>query len=429
MALLGHAHRSQEQQQEVREARRLLKERVRSDWEYPTLPAYRSTGPRRRKGEAGADEGDEDGGVGARVAGFRFHTPPNEADRNGEGGGLGLGLGLGFEAVEWRERECSTETEAESGSDHESVRSTSSHDSMKSGKTSAYKFDGPDSVGAQISDRRTAKRRKRRRAVEVEMGWNDGLAHWMGRRDVWCCARSAGQVRGIEGGRTMTATATATETAMQHTSAGADSTSSTPRTSTSSTATPSPHLSSAASTPDPAPPPQALSSHPPTPPAPATATATATATAQPPTLLLLLLPIPPPLLPNHPIRRRITAVQHPEIYAKIVQQARTPSVPINLRTLVAALVQGWKADGEWPPKPAAGGLEPSIAGKRRKQPLLQQAGGAGNEGGGFRHGVKAVGRVLRLTGTSEGAAGSQQRHPSANGGPRSERRERVRGEG
>lgn len=74
---------------------------------------------------------------------------------------------------------------------------------------------------------------------------------------------------------------------------------------------------------------------------------------------------------------------YPEIYNKIILQSRTPSIPINLLTLINALVQGWKDDGEWPPKP--GPLEKSFTRKK---------GGDGS----LRSGVKAVGRVLRLTG-------------------------------
>lgn len=74
---------------------------------------------------------------------------------------------------------------------------------------------------------------------------------------------------------------------------------------------------------------------------------------------------------------------YPEIYTKIILQSRTPSVPINLQALVNALVQGWKDDGEWPPKSAP--LEKSIGRKKGSQH-------------GLREGVKAVGRVLRITG-------------------------------
>lgn len=375
----GHTSRNAEQQHELREARRLLKERVRSDWAYPTLPTCRSSG--RREGE----------GV-CTVAGFRFHgREGKEVEKRGEGegergGGDGGTLGLGFEVVEWREREYSTETEDESDGESGSVGSTGTAES----KESAYKFDGPDSVGAQIVDRRVKKRRKRVRELEREMGWNEGLAHWVGRRDEWCGAVPAAKVRG--GG-----TPQADDAVAGAGVAGEAEEDDSPRPSTSSSgsttapaAADSPPTittmttrqlldsnSSAATTPD---------LHPPSPNNPTTTT--------PNTPTLMLIPIPPPLLPNHPIRRRISSHLYPEIFQKIVQQSRTPSVPINLRTLVTAMVAGWKETGEWPPKTTAPAMLEPLAGKRKPK---AKAG----EGGGFRHGVKAVGRVLRLTGTGE----------------------------
>lgn len=119
-----------------------------------------------------------------------------------------------------------------------------------------------------------------------------------------------------------------------------------------------------------------------------------------------LLPVATPLLPNHPIRRRITPETYPEIYTKIILQSRNPSVPINLATMVRALVQGWKEDGEWPPKDKA--VEKGIA-RKKGQGKDGKDGGKGNEGGslglggGVRSGVKAVGRVLRITGGDAGA--------------------------
>lgn len=347
MTLLGHGHRT-EQQQELREARRLLKDRIRTDWDYPTLPAISSTGQKK----AGRDEVAQD-----QVAGFRFHAHSDHAPE----------CHVGLEVVEWRARECSSDSESEG----ESVESLSSKGSSRS-KKSQFKFEGPDSVGVQISDRRTARKRKRQKDVDGEMGWNAGLAHWTSRRDVWCGAHTAAQIRDLESRRQEGEEAAA--------SASVSAGSSTPRTSTSSIAEASP--SSAATTPDPAP----LSSHPP--PAPTSATAP---------LSEVLVPVVPTILPNHPIRRRISPTMYTEIYSKIILQSRTPSVPINLLTLISALVKGWKDDGEWPPK--VGVLEPSI-GKRRK------AKGSQASEGGFKNGVKAVGRVLRLTGTSE--TGSQR---------------------
>lgn len=92
----------------------------------------------------------------------------------------------------------------------------------------------------------------------------------------------------------------------------------------------------------------------------------------------MLVPVVPKILPNHPIRKKISPSMYPEIYNKIIVQARTPSVPINLNTMIRALVQGWKDDGEWPPKP--GPIEKSLVKKGH---------------GGVKDGVR---KILRITG-------------------------------
>lgn len=67
----------------------------------------------------------------------------------------------------------------------------------------------------------------------------------------------------------------------------------------------------------------------------------------------LLIPVAPPLIsPSNPIRATINQSIYPSIYTKVVVQGMTPTVPVNLADLTKAMVQGWKADGQWPPKPA-----------------------------------------------------------------------------
>ncbi|KXT03996.1 hypothetical protein AC578_9264, partial [Pseudocercospora eumusae] len=362
MHLPGAHHRSSEQQQELRDARRILRERIKDDWEYPTLPAWRSSG---RK-EPATEEDIED-----KIAGFRFHTPSNH-DREGPNA-RNRALGLSFNPTEWREREYSdldaSDTEGESSPMKESSTSAKS-------KRSEYKFDGPDSVGAQLSERRHARKRRRQVRLQEEMEWNDGLAHWTRRRDIWCSARTVVEVRAHENATEEDADA----------DADADSASTcSPRASTSSSIeeeedgdgdgdgnqadpensdTPDTPESTPSTTPD-------MTAHIPPPP--------------PPPPISLLVPIAPPLLPNHPIRRRINHNMYPEIYTKIILQSRTPSIPINLCTLIKALVQGWKDDGEWPPKNPAP-VEKSIGRRKGKDGLKEK-----------------VGRVLRLTGTGTGA--------------------------
>lgn len=344
----SHAHqRNAEQQQEIRDARRLLKERTRNDWNYPPLPAFRVP-ERKSKPE---DEEDEE----TRIAGFRFRNPSNH-DREA----IASTPSLEFEPLEWRERVYSSEE----STDTESVATLSSPASVKS----TYKFDGPDSVGAQLSARKLARKRKRQKALDEEVTWNEGLAHWLARRDEWSGARTSQQIQLLESSR---------ETPMGSTSASS-SASSTPRTSTSSNSLASAPVSSPSTTPDLVPDPVVIKVQPPAP------------------TLELLIPLVPPILVNHPVRRRITPEIYPEIYAKIILQGRTPSVPINLLVLTRALVQGWKDDGEWPPKQAP--LEKAIG--RRKS--------SGHESA-LKSGVKAVGRVLRITSAESSLSGSKEK--------------------
>ncbi|KAJ5226030.1 hypothetical protein N7468_007255 [Penicillium chermesinum] len=70
-----------------------------------------------------------------------------------------------------------------------------------------------------------------------------------------------------------------------------------------------------------------------------------------------LIPVAPPFLPSsNPIRSTITPAIYASIYTKVIVQGMTPTIPINLADLTKAMVQGWKADGQWPPKPAVSNI-------------------------------------------------------------------------
>lgn len=70
-----------------------------------------------------------------------------------------------------------------------------------------------------------------------------------------------------------------------------------------------------------------------------------------------LIPVAPPFISStNPIRATIGPSIYPSIYTKVVVQGMTPTVPVNLADLTKAMVQGWKADGQWPPKPAVSSI-------------------------------------------------------------------------
>nr|POE96461.1 hypothetical protein CFP56_56511 [Quercus suber] len=367
-------HRSSEQQQEIRDAKRMLKDRVRDDWDFPALPQFR----KRNRPPTADKSGVIDANAVARVAGvediqngvagFRFHSSATAKTWETE---------VDLEAVKWQEREYSSEDLDED----EAVGSSAAQRTRS--KTVKHQFEGPDSVGTQISGRREARKRRREQILQEEMQWNEGLKHWLQRRDLWCAARTKTLVQSPEpssnNGRLAGADTDASSSESAHSPSPRTSMSTTSVT-TGSTVAESPSAYASASTTsdlDPSPkaslPEQRQSQH-----------------------QTMMVPAMPLILPNHPIRRRITPSMYSEIYTKIIVQSRTPSVPINLRTLISALVKGWKDDGEWPPKSAV--PEASVA--RKKTSTNGGGGGVGKaEGGGFRNGVKAVGRALRLAGT------------------------------
>jgi hypothetical protein len=440
--IAGTHGRNHEQQAEVREAKRILKEKIRNDWEYGPLPQHQSSGIRKtadRPTTASTLVQD----VREQIAGFRFHTTTTSVGGDGDAPHSATNaLGLLFDPAEWRERDYSSMSD---GSDEEEVTADvmilesfrlsqkaqlQQSQNRKGMAGKAFRFDAPDSVGAEVAARRQAQKRKRQTRLAEEAEWNDGLAHWLRRRDDWCGARDADDVLALKKANSSDADAARPATSASTSVVASDD--STPRTSLSSTP-------GSASTPD-----SGLSDVPPSTTTKSTPTLTPVLTTddstindvastsavsseqpietsslpiqssspshpprqagRPPPIskdTSLLVPLAPPLLPTtHPIRARITPASYPEIYSKIILQSRTPSVPINLRTLLAALVAGWKADDEWPPKPSATALlEKSIGRKKASAPSgsTSRTQRKDGEGEGLRHGVKAaVGRVLRL---------------------------------
>ena len=149
-----------------------------------------------------------------------------------------------------------------------------------------YKYDSPESLHQPILSRK----RKRKRRMKEELEWNDGLSTYAERRDAWTGARTR------------------------------------PRTPPPTFKHPfkSPYLPTRPPTDGPRP----------APPSPRT-----------------VVPVAPPILPpDHPIRATVHPAIYPQIYSKIVIQGLAPTVPINLKDVVRALVVGWKKDGEWPPR-------------------------------------------------------------------------------
>lgn len=191
-------------------------------------------------------------------------------------------------------------------------------------------FDTPDSVGTDLEARKQRRRQRRQQRFDDEMKENIGLAHWSAQRNTWTGAQS----------RTVAIqVAPATEPVSSQLQ---------------SPQTPSPAATTNASS--------------------------TLAEAIPDTDLKV--PVTQPLLPDNAIRSRITTNSYSDIYTKIVLQGRTPSIPINLTDMTRSLVQGWKEEGQWPPKPTP--AEPSLV-KKNGHPNI-------------KGGLNKLGRVFGLKG-------------------------------
>ncbi|CAL5868221.1 uncharacterized protein PFLUO_LOCUS2445 [Penicillium psychrofluorescens] len=291
---------------------------------------------------------------------------------------LSSALANNREAVEWREREFDS-----SGSELEPQ--SSDHD-LDLETSSALKAAG---------DLDIERRRKRRRQMEEEMAWNEGLRVWLARRDAWSGARTKRQIRAQEkrkvaadekqmesttdeSRRSKDSEVIATGTSAQPVTDGDvhENDDKPPAVQAAKTeeslgfadhdqhleepsqrhqdqeeehsTAPDEETKRKASTetsitePDQHAPP---------------GTDVAAADSEEDELDEPLLPVAPPFIStSNPIRAGINPSIYPSIYTKVVVQGMTPTVPVNLADLTNAMVQGWKTDGQWPPKPAVSNI-------------------------------------------------------------------------
>lgn len=325
---LGSHGRESQQQQEAHDLGKVFKDKTRSDWNFAPLLPYRALNSGVTSKQKTASE---------LAGGFKPHGEIAEH--------LVDQITPGIE--DWLEREfASSDSDTDAGDTDGSLASERLRATSKRNRAHSFLFDNPHSVKEEMAERKTLRRLKRQHMQAEEMDWNEGLQHFISRRDAWTGARSKTEVKLIK-------TAQAVTIAEQ-----SDSLSPSPRSSTSAATdtTEVSRPSTAMTSPDPA----SIPTLHPLPPE-------------------MLIPRMSKVLGAHPIRRKIGPGMYSEIYSKIILQSRTPSVPINLLDLIRALVSGWKADGEWPPRPSV--AEPSV-GRRRT---------------GLREGVKAAARVLKIS--------------------------------
>ena len=257
--------------------------------------------------------------------------------------------------IQWRERD----------SDSSVSPSPGPQDKELSPSADPYKFDSPDS----LLDIKRTRKRKRDHALQQELEYNTGLCTFMRRRDAWTGAMPVPQSPPDSAAEDESSDSMGTGAGSDDSDLSSFSTTSSDSSTTCHagrdtfmTSQDSPTASSAMQEPG------ALS---------------------PP----VLVPLPPPLLPpTNPIRASISPTTYPSIYSKIVVQGLSPTVPVNLKDVVCAMVDGWKRDGEWPPKDSEGHV-------------YQGKGGAANwntgtlgDGIGKAFAKRGVGKMKRVLG-------------------------------
>lgn len=244
--------------------------------------------------------------------------------------------------------------------------------------------DSDSPSGGRPAETAAQRRRKRRRQMDEEMTWNEGLRMWMAQRDAWSGARTRRQIRAKEQKRKLEEYRSSSQdpSTVDSVDSGIDTSAGKPPPSDQKSHSETTEGSGLANTTE-----RSLSisekerleeEQSTAPDDEKRKESTETGLTEPdahmskdPSRLTTfpaiddsdpedtdegdepLIPVAPPFISaDNPIRATIGPAIYPSIYAKVVVQGMTPTVPVNLADLTNAMVHGWKADGQWPPKPA-----------------------------------------------------------------------------
>ncbi|KAL3421911.1 hypothetical protein PVAG01_06066 [Phlyctema vagabunda] len=239
--------------------------------------------------------------------------------------------------------------------------------SKATNKSGPFRFDSPDGVGETVKKQELDRKRRRRKRLADEMAINEGLNCFVKRRDAWTGARKVPKLH-------------SKPKPVQAPTAADDG---------SSTAIDSedPDSGNIESDWD----------------------------------YEMEVPVVPPLLPaENAMRASIGVAAYPTIYDKVIVQQLSPSCPINLSHITRACVQGWKRDGEWPPRatPAEGigGSLSLLKKKRRKSSLagILGLGGERDESGSPRS-PSLGGRFKKILGIGKEKEKEDAGHENGNG--------------
>ncbi|ROV87564.1 hypothetical protein VSDG_09765 [Cytospora chrysosperma] len=283
--------------------KRHLQAKVRNDWTFAWPPVEGAPATQDSRHLATPDE---EAPLSGELEGY-LEIASDDPELNGKGGdGQETASNSGEEADSETDSVYSTISEARlQWKPRLEWASELSDDELPYNSPSPFKYDSPDSIGQAVNASKVAQKIRRRRELRKEMAWNDGLACFEARRNLWTDAKVARN--GAESDHSISnhlfPSKTSSSDSQKHSHAQ---------------------------------------------------------TEQYP--VETLLPIPPPLLPPaNPMRASITPALYSSIYEKVVVHSLQPSCPINLGDMVRACVVGWKRDGHGPGNEKVKGRRESIA--------------------------------------------------------------------
>lgn len=208
---------------------------------------------------------------------------------------------------QWQERDewLSNASEDE---DHVGLPTSVSSPDTPSTRHSPYRFENPEGVGDAVKRTQWERKQRRKKRLAEELAWNGGLQCFVARRDAWTGARKVSRASfGLAPVRTIQRSSVSSKDGGSSTAIEKEEDDEWEDD--------------------------------------------------------IEIPIAPPILPpENQMRASILPGAYNTIYDKVVVQSLQPSCPMNLKDVTRSCVQGWKRDGEWPPKSSA--PEPKKKGRK-----------------------------------------------------------------
>ena len=282
--------------------RRYLAERVKNDWEWQW--------PRSEEGPSISRPGSP--------------TP--------DPGGDSTDTAYGVAEEQWKERDEWLSNTSEGEGPIPSADTGPRHDSPAA-RDDAFCFGSPESMGSSIRKHEAERKRRRKRRLAEEMAYNDGMRCFVERRDAWTGARHV--IPSPDNGLTRPRTKRGSiysllpgKSSLTDVEPESDAGLTRTRTKRSSLYSILPGRASVPAE-----------------------TIETEREVDPELDRATEIPIAAPIIPiANAMRASITPSAYNTIYDKVILQGQTPSCPMNLKDVTRSCVQGWKRDGEWPPK-------------------------------------------------------------------------------